>query len=733
MNFILSRPYWHGLIIFLPLILIAATSYLRLRSPEGRYRALLMTLRGLAILILTLALLGPTLILSEKVRQKPDLILLVDASRSMSIRDGDESRIELVRRGLSDGLIERLSDRFELHRYSFGSSLKALGELESLEADEDSTEIISAIREAVDAWRGRPLAGIVLLSDGVDTSGRPLPQELPVPIYALGVGSSTPPKDIRITSVSVPPIAYVDHITPIRIFIENRGYDGEKIQVTLRGGEGEGETRKLVELQGRTVQVEFQIKPFAEGNFTYTASLPTLPGEISSENNSRAFMLKVVKSRLRVLIVESTPRWEFAFLKRALERDPNIEPSYLIVPRRKPSDTIFQSRKAIPLENGLVGFPTSGELMGYDVLVIGDLDSTSLSNPEFDSIVRYISSGGGAIFLPGRNAMGPRGLVKTPLIRALPVTIPRQGCILRSEEFNPVLSREGMYHPVMRMGGTAEENLAIWESLPPLEGLFAGFSPKPGASVLAEYSAESALPVVLFQRYGSGKVLFVGGVGLWGWDFKVWGALAGLPKGRGTPYRRFWSQAIRWIGARATAKLVSASLQRMIFQVGEEGKLTVHVYDETFTPVRDAQVKVILQTPYGKDLPLDVEEVEGAKGIYTSTYRFLREGSYRFNVEARYGGAVLGSDSVGCEVQRPTLEFERPYLDEGFLKRLAEVSGGEYLKVEELNRLPEMIRAEDRFLTVQREKEIWDTPLLLGIVAVILSAEWILRRRRELM
>ncbi|HID57456.1 TPA: hypothetical protein EYP37_13055 [Candidatus Poribacteria bacterium] len=733
MNLILSRPFWNGAFIFTPILLIVVASYLRLKSPEGRYRAALMTLRGVALLVLTLALLGPTLIFSEKVRRKPDLILLVDTSRSMTIKDEGESRIGSVKEALSSGILEKLNERFELHGYTFGSSLRGSLDVERLEADDDSTQITSSLLSAVDTWRGRPLAGVVLLSDGADTSKRPLPRKLPVRVYAVGVGSPKPPKDIRIISISVPPIAYVDHAAELSLFIENLGYDGDKIQVTLRENEGGAEMRKLIELKGQTVQVEFQIRPSAEGDFTYTLSLPTLPGEISSQNNSRVFPLKVVKSKLRVLFIESTPGWEFAFLKRALEADPNVKPDYLLIPRRRPPGTIPSLKGSIPIEGGLEGLPKPGDLAKYDVLIIGDLDSSSLTKGEFESIVRYVSSGGGVIFLPGRSSMGSRGLTKTPLARLLPVSIPPQGCILRSEEFNPILTSEGMYHPVMRLGGTKEENLAAWRDLPPLEGLFTGFSPKPGASILALFRAETDLPVVLFQRYGSGKVLFIGGIGLWGWDFKVWGTLTARPRDSNRPYRRFWAQAIRWIGTRTTAKLVSASLVKKIFQLGERGDLTVRVYDETFTPVEGAQVEVTLKTPYGKELPLEVEEALGTAGVYTASYKFLREGSYRFNVKARYGGALLGEDSVRCEVQRSTLEFEKPYLDEGYLKKLAEISGGRYIGLEDLDRLPKMIKAEDEFLILQREREIWDTPLLLVVVALILSAEWILRKRRDLM
>jgi len=732
-NFILSRPLWNGALIFTPIFLIIIASYLKLRGPEGKYRAILVALKGLAVLTLTLALLEPTLIFSEKVRRKPELILLVDTSRSMSIEDDGEKRIDRVKKALSNGILERLNDRFELHGYTFGSSLRSSLDVEKLEADDDSTQIISSLFSAVNAWRGRLIAGVVLLSDGADTSGRPLPRKFPVPIYAVGVGSPRPPKDIRITSISIPPIAYVGHTTEVNAFIENLGYDGEKIQVTLKGNEDKPEVRKLTELRGRIVRVKFQLKPSVEGDFTYTLSLPTLPGEVSSENNSKVFSLKVVKSKLRVLLIESTPRWEFAFLKRALEGDPSVKPDYLILPRRKSPGTVPSLKGSVPIEGGLEGLPAPGKLTRYDVLVIGDLDSLSLTKGEFESIVRYVSSGGGVIFLPGKNSMGPRGLTGTPLARLLPISIPPQGCILRSEEFNPTLTREGMYHPVVRLGGTKEENLVAWKNLPPLEGLFTGFSPKSGASILAIYRVETDLPVVLFQRYGSGKVLFINGAGLWGWDFKVWGALAGRPRDSNTPYRRFWAQAIRWIGTRTTAKLVSASLSRKIFQLGDRCDLTVRVYDETFTPLKNAQVEVTLKTPYGRELPLEVEEVEGTAGVYTVSYKFLREGSYQFSVRARYGGAMLGEDSVRCEVRRSTLEFEKLYLDEGYLKKLAEISGGRYIGLKDLDHLPKMIKTKDEFITLQREREIWDTPLLLGVVALILSAEWILRKRRDLM
>jgi len=161
--------------------------------------------------------------------------------------------------------------------------------------------------------------------------------------------------------------------------------------------------------------------------------------------------------------------------------------------------------------------------------------------------------------------------------------------------------------------------------------------------------------------------------------------------------------------------------------------LTIEVYDETLSPVSGAEVRAEVETPYGKSIPLTVREAPGAEGIYIARHRLSREGSYLFKVEARYGGAFLGRDEARCEAQRMTLEFENPALDEGFLRRIARASGGEYLSADQLDRLPEAVKAEERFVTMREEREVWDTPLLLAAVSLILSAEWILRRRRDLM
>lgn len=709
---------------------LVALSYLKLDAPvPRRFKVGALTLKLCALALISIALLKPTLVSTERVMRRSDLIVLIDRSESMSIPDaGGRPRLELAKERLKAAL-EMLRERFNLQIYSFGSDLRPVKSLDEVKPDSPSTEIVRSIESAINAWRGGELSGVILISDGVDTSGRGIPSDLPVPIYAVGVGSPWPPRDVAVASVYAPSIAYTDRICRVRVFVRSRGYGGEKVQLTIRRADGGEEIRRLIELREGLTEVEFKLKPASEGSYTYLTSLPTLPGELSDANNRKLFTLKVVRSKLKVLAVESTPRWEFAFLRRALDRDPNLELSYLVIPPKDP-----EGRGYIPVESGLKRFPGSlTELMGYDVLIVGDLDSGSLSADQFDMIARYVERGGGIIFLPGKRALGPRGLGGTALRRVLPVTVPPQGCIFREEEFNPTLTLQGVYHPAMRLEGTAEANAELWRDLPPLEGIFTGFSLKPGAIVLAEYKAEADLPVILFQRYGSGKVLFIAAEGLWGWDFKIWGTLAGPPRGKETPYRRFWAQAIRWIGTKERAKLVSASLQKGEFRVGEEAVVTIEVYDETLSPVSGADVRAAVKTPYGKSIPLTVREAPGSEGIYIARHRLSREGGYLFEVEARYGGALLGREEVRCEAQGMTLEFENPALDEGFLRGIARASGGEYLTVDQLDRLPDAVKAEERFVTMREEREIWDTPLLLAALSLILGAEWVIRRRRDLM
>ncbi|MBM3236814.1 hypothetical protein FJZ31_11035 [Candidatus Poribacteria bacterium] len=746
---------------------ITAYSYFRNKKPISiKLKIVLITLRFLALgLLLFCLILKPAIVKQEENHLRANLLVLVDTSQSMAIADVPDNgstteRLTAVQKFFlepKNQIYSKLAERFDLQLYQFNAHCEGIDLAQQqkgtlLPADGAFTNVGDALSQAINDWKGQPIAGVVLLTDGRNnTGGNPLDiaQSLNAPIYPIGIGNPVAPKDVKLVKIEAPPVAYLDHTTPVNITLHSNGYDGEKIQVRLLQGQ-KLVNSTFVTLNEKSPQqtIAFEIKPEVEGNFSYVISVPGLEGELTSDNNQGTFFIKAIKAKLKVLFSDSQPRWEYTFLKRALERDPNIDVTFMILSQKNAAQLsgtlLAQTERYYPQGQDIRDvkkFPTTeAELNSYDVLVFGDIQESSFSSQQLNMIKTFVEKRGkSVIFLGGKNSLSKVGFGSGELQNLLPVIVPPNGSFIRDEDFNPVLTAEGLYHPITRLADTKETNEAVWRDLPPLSGLHSGLQLRAGATVLAEYRNNRVTePVIVFQRYGNGKSLLIAADSLWNWAFGVWAF-----KEEANYYSQFWSQAIRWIATKADAKLVNVKTNKPIYFPGEQVQITARVYNETYQPISDAKLALEILPPSfppstggwkggGKPFQIPSNADTQVEGLYSALFLATEKGTHKITATGSLSGTQLGADSAEFAVQMPLIEFENPHLNEDLLKQLADVSGGVYTPLLQIDTLPAKIKDVGGIITTVHEDELWDSPFILLIAVGILSAEWILRKRKGL-
>ncbi len=535
MQIIYSFSWWLALLFFLPAIGFIIFFYYRTDKPlRGFVRFVLIALRSIAIGLILFCLLEPTIITRQETQRKGNLLVLVDDSQSMTIKDqAGNSRIELVKKVLVNNNkfdMPEFSERFNVRLYQFNSSATSVEKL-SLKAEGFLTDIGNSLMKATKEWKGQPIAGVLLITDGANNSGTDpliIAQELDVPIYTIGVGSITSSKDIQINKVEVNPIAYTEHILPVRVSIKSKGYDGKEIRISLLQENVLKDTvsLKLDSKEGEQL-VELQFKPQQEGILNMRVFIPAESDEYNKQNNSFPFMVRVIKTKLKVLYIEGRPRWEYTFLKRAIQKDPNIEATFMIANKQN---------SFYPISD-ITSFPE--KLISYDVIILGDISPTFFKDEQLNAIKTYVDNNGGSlILLAGEDSLGKGGFNESSLKSLLPIVEPR----LIKGAFNPILTQYGQIHPVTRLSDDQTENSAIWRDLPVINQFYASTGVKSGSIILVESQQERGKPLVVFQRYGKGIVVMVTTDNTWQWAF------AGYPFGiDDSHYRKFWSGMVRWL------------------------------------------------------------------------------------------------------------------------------------------------------------------------------------------
>ena len=758
MRFTYYWPWW-GVILGLAIMAsLTVYAYLCLKRPiSWRLKSLLIALRILAISVLLFCLLEPVFVEKMDITPPMNLPILTDTSRSMELRDVEfngepSSRLTLANHLLFDSssqFLPSLNKRFETHLYRFDEQSQQIsGQLNPLEIRGNLTDIAASIQTAIREWRGQQTAGVVLITDGAhNASTFPLEDvlRLQIPIYPIGIGAPEPPRDLKIVKIEVNPVVYVEHEVPVYITIQSNGYSGNQVRLSLRRAENSENEGSIVNATSVTLTddsaqvVEFTLIPESEGSFQYVASLPTLEGEISSENNRKVFLLKVVNTKLRVLYIDGRPRWDYVFLKRALERDPDIDSTCVILSGKRQHqlrDTLLSTTNGYYPQNKELNevrqFPdTLQELMAYDVLIVGDVLSNALNAIQQAAVVDFVENHGKAIiFLGGQRSLGINGLIKTSLAGLLPVVLSSNGCIAKNEDFNLGLTPSGLYHPITRLANTKANNEAIWRNLPPLSRWLGGLQLRGGATELAVYRRDTPsqpIPIIIFQRSGLGKSLLIAAEGVWNWRFGVWSF-----KNEDNTYPRFWAQSIRWMATRGEEKQISVTTNLPTYSVGDIVEITVFAYDESFQPLNNAVIDIEVFPPSDQPFQLHASANSANTGAYTARFNSDSQGNYYIKASGRQGEVVLGEDSTEIFVQLQLAELENPQLDESLLKQLAAKTGGAYLPFAEASTLPEKINARQHPIFATEERDLWDTPLVLICVVVLLGLEWFLRKRRGL-
>ncbi len=703
---------------------LAWWAYRRTNPPlPGRLRILLFILRAVVVALLCLALLEPILGLVWQRTDRPVVAVLVDRSASMSIPEGQTDRLALARSLLEDDLAAAIESRGRLVRYQFAASARQW-EGDSLAADGPATDLTEALETVKRELADENLRAVILLTDGLDNLGRNpahLARTYGLPVFTVGIGSAEPRRDVGIADLLTSQAVYRDDRVPVEVTIQSRGMDGLEVPVTLSSA-GQVLDRRTMTLSGEGLEqtIRLEYTPREEGLLQLQISLPPQEGELTVENNRRELSVRVLKSKLKVLLLWGRPAWDFSFLRRSLEKDPSVEPVPLV----------FKGRN----EYFLGDFPASREqLREYDAFILGGSAARQLTTERQEWIARMVTEEGkGLLLAGGADFTMDAG---SPLAALSPLGIPagRSGPV--GDRFSLRLTPAGRVHPVMVLEEDALDPQQSWDGLPPFLGLNPMGPPAAGASVLAVHpqreSGGEAMPLMAVGPAGAGKCMVVAAYPSWRWTFMM----SGLGR-TGRTYDRFWSNAVRWLATREEGRPIRVRPAQNVFHSGQRIIFQGRIFDQSYRPMDRAQVKVSARR---KDAP-DGTEVTGdlfASGRRDGNYRgelpALPAGEYEYHAEVSLGDQPVGEDQGRFLVEEYTLEFERVELDEPLLREIARISGGRYFPLAEAGTLPAGLPLISREVSRRRELELWNHPAVLAALIVLLAAEWTVRKKNRLL
>ncbi|MFP5356289.1 MAG: hypothetical protein ACLGIK_14270, partial [Gemmatimonadota bacterium] len=430
-------PVWAIVVVAAGAIAWSVTSYLRHAGSLTRAtRIALASCRAVAVATLAFALARPVLVLSTSIQQRNVVAVVVDDSRSMSVRDMEgEARGDLVMRlagGADSALLRALAERYQLRVFRLGSGGR-LPDASGIRFEGARTRLASSLLRIEDDLTGVPTAGIVLLSDGADNSSATpddvgLPEQLlslrarQVPVYAVGIGRERFERDVEVARVEAPRTLLRDASLFVQVVLVQRGYGGARLPIVVEdSGRIVGTATAVLPRDGEAVSVRIRVPAIEVGARLLQVKVPVQEGELIAENNARTTLVVVRDRREKILYVEGEPRFELKFLRRAVEADGNVQ---LVTLLRSSRDKFLRLGVDDSLELA-AGFPrTREELFTYRAVVLGSVEAAFFTADQLRMLADFVSErGGGLLVLGGRDALGEGGFGGTAVSDVLPLEL----------------------------------------------------------------------------------------------------------------------------------------------------------------------------------------------------------------------------------------------------------------------------------------------------------------------
>ncbi|TNF37362.1 MAG: hypothetical protein EP329_03340 [Deltaproteobacteria bacterium] len=757
-----GEPWLNVLVWAVGALVVALTVWNHRRLLPVRRRVGMIALRVALVAVLLLIFYQPAFLEERVAVNKNTVVVLADVSESMGLPHGPTTRVELERKLLERVApwLDGLRDDHELAFFGLGEHLGDLPDLAAepaqvrdvIDAEADQTRIVQALGELRDRFRNQELGGVLLLTDGIDTSvdGRratlgldtqAVLRDLDAPIYSFTTAGDEGTKDISVSHVAYNNFAFLLNATSLDATIEVHGYVDGTVPVHLT------ENSQLVATQNiqlspleHTYKVHFDFVPKKLGKQVFGVEAGSRPDEIYAKNNREQVIINIVRDKIRVVQVVGQPSWDERYLRNLLKENPSVDlVSFFILVNR------FNVRPLSRTETSLIPFPThdlfAEELGGFDLLIMQNFNYGPYGMRQYlPNIAQFVRDGGAVVMIGGPLSFSAGAYYGTPITDVLPVEIPPafggDEETLDTAPFQPQLTESGRFHPITRLALEPATNRAIWSDITPLEGQNLMTRARPDAVTLLEHPTLKTAdgtpqPVVAVREVGEGRSMAVATDSTWHWAFKA-GSVGKDPQN----YESFWWNAIRWLIKDPELDLVKVKVLEESVPVGDKAQALVTVFRPDYRPAANQEVTVVVRRRGAGDGPGEGEEILRLPDARTDASGELRvdvpvdaAGIYEVDATAHVvtGRTAQGMDLFVGSDTNP--EYDRVVGDARLLQNLAQASQGAVLGFDAdptqlALKEPQVIRVKSR-----QHKELWNAWWVLLLVGGLFGFEWWLRRR----
>ena len=697
-----------GYFLLALIILIAYTVYVYRYTlppiPKAK-RFLLIGLRSIALLFLLLIFFEPVLTLTEKNILSPVNLFFFDNSRSMKI-DDKTNRLETLKKIKDETLTSNLSNNSEF--YSFGSSVNEIPEdsLNQTIYNDAVTDVASIFNKVKQTEKN--ISSITIVSDGVVTRGStPIytAEKFGIPVFTVGIGDSAQKNDVEIKNVLYNEIIYAQTPTSILTTVINQGYTQRTATVSLYDGNSQLEQKNIILDKSGTNSVEFVYTPKTSGEKKLRVTITDFENEATTLNNQKVFYVNILDNKINILLVAGNPSADLTFIKHSLEQDDNLRVNTLT---EISENTFLENNSQAKVDSAaiiyFIGYPT-----------------TSSSDDFFRKLLQKINAKNTPLFFL---ITGNTSIQKISTLNDyLPITI--RAIQENYIEVQPDIETVEIRNPLVESNTPTE-----WNNLPPIYQPIGNFILKPESKVISKVKINGVPrnnPLLITRNFGSNRSISIIGKEIWRWKLQMSQKSHNL-------FDNFILNSARWLNTPDGNKKVRITTSKKNYSTGEDIEFSGQVYDESFNPVSDAEVKVKI-TSQSQSFDLNLNSI--GNGLYEGNISVSTLGDYSYTgiatIDSKRLGIAKGKFNIGdvdVEMQNTRMNYE-------FLNQLSSITKGKYFSPQNYARLLTELKKinlnSSKEKIINSEIRLWSSEWMLIIVVLLLSLEWLIRKRNGML
>jgi len=715
-----SGPNLVALLLLVGAVALGLALYLtRYPALSPRKRALLVVVRTITLLALLFASLSPLVRYATASRERNRMLILVDHSGSMEVRDGDASgrTRQEVADSAASAVAAQLGRRYDVRVAAFDTQLGAIGKPDSWKhaaptRGAGETALGDALREALDRIDPDSLAAILVLSDGAVNRGEDPERvlESTVPAFGLVTGSASEPPTTGIAGIDVPSEVVTGRPAVLTVTLRHGSRAPARGAARLSEGSRElGRASFALDRPASLTRIAIPFTLTERGKHFLTVRLDSLAGDRITQNKRRLVAVIARPAKHLVPILATSWDWDLRSLARGVQEDTSWA-----VQRLTPSGPAAASILASGTE------PLARALADVDVAV-ARYDSRTLTPERSAEMLRFLDRGGGALLW-----IDP--VNRPPAAGPLPAAL---GLEWRDSQ-RPMepsagieLTPAGRAHEVSLLGGDAATATATWRALPPVQvPAVLGSTGATLAPLLVARFGNETVPILFAGKVGLGRVAVLNASGVYRWGLTA----AGLAGGAGIE-PSFFGGLITWLSQSADDRPVRIDAPDL---TPAERPIPVRLALSNPALAGGARATVVARGSDGKGTGTPVALGASPQGDFAGSIA-LPEGIYLVRGRVERAGRVLGSDSVRVAVGEQGVEFESLQADPSTLDRLASRSGGEAAPVSRPERVLARLRSPDVAKARMVELDLFHNVSLFVVLVLGATAEWILRKRFHLL